>query len=338
MRSLARSLDARSPAAGQAAMLALAMLAWPACASAEPLEEVLVTGHQPGPGLWKVTRPADPEGHVLWVLGNHSPLPRKMDWRPTEIEAAIRASQEVVAPPSINASVGPLGGVTLLPSLIGVRNNPDGRRLAEIVPGDLYARWLVLKQRYLGDEGKVERWRPIFAASALYEAALDRSGLVPYSGVWPQVEKLARRARVRIIEPEIEVKVRQPRAAIRDFKHMALDDVACFERTLQRLESDLGLMRERANAWAVGDVDRLTRLAPVERATACIGVLLESSLARERGYGDVIERARLAWVKAAEDALARNASTLAVISVDELLRPDGHFARLRNAGYVVEEP
>ena len=52
----------------------------------------------------------------------------------------------------------------------------------------------------------------------------------------------------------------------------------------------------------------------------------------------MIERARLAWVKAAEDALARNASTLAVISVDELLRPDGHFARLRNAGYVVEEP
>jgi hypothetical protein len=306
--------------------------------SSAVLEEILVTGQQPGPGLWRVTGPGDPNGHVLWVLGNYSPLPKKLVWRPTEVEATIRTSQVVIAPPSINASVGPLGGITVLPSLIGARNSPDGRRLAEILPGDLYARWLTLKEQYLGKNDAVERWRPIFAASELYEAALARSQLVPYAGVWPQVEKLARKAGVRVVEPEIEVKIEKARAAVKEFKRTSLDDVECFERTLQRLETDLGLMRERANAWAVGDVERLTRLAPVERATACIGVLLESSLVQERGYGDVIERARLAWLRAVEEALARNASTLAVTSVDELLRPDGHFARLRRSGYVVEEP
>jgi hypothetical protein len=50
-----------------------------------PLEEVLVTGQQPGPGLWKVTRPDDANGHVLWILGNHSPLPKKLSWRSTEL-------------------------------------------------------------------------------------------------------------------------------------------------------------------------------------------------------------------------------------------------------------
>ena len=275
---------------------------------------------------------------MLWVLGNYSPLPRKMVWRPAEVKATIRASQEVIAPPSINASVGPLGGITLLPSLIGARNNPDGRRLAEILPGDLYARWLPLKRRYLGDDDDVERRRPIFAASELYEAALAQSGLVPYAGVWPQVEKLARKAGVRIVDPQIEVKVAKARTAIKDFKRMPLDDIACFERTLQRLESDMGLMRERANAWAVGDVERLKQLAPVERATACIGVLLESSLVQERGFGDVIDRARLAWLQAVEAALSRNTSTLAVVSVDELLRSDGHFSRLRQSGYIVDEP
>ncbi|HEX6572116.1 MAG TPA: TraB/GumN family protein, partial [Steroidobacteraceae bacterium] len=265
-------------------------------------------------------------------------LPRKLVWRPTEVESTIRASQAVIAPPSINASVGPLGGITLLPSLIGARNSPDGRRLAEILPGGLYARWLTLKEQYLGKNDTVERWRPIFAASELYEAALARSQLVPYAGVWPQVEKIARKAGVRVVEPEIEVRIEKARAAVKEFKRTSLDDVECFERTLRRLETDLDLMRERANAWAVGDVERLRRLAPVERATACIGVLLESSLVQERGYGDVIERARLAWLRAVEEALARNASTLAVTSVDELLRPDGHFARLRRSGYVVEEP
>jgi uncharacterized protein YbaP (TraB family) len=307
-------------------------------ASAAPLEEVLVTGQQPGPGLWKVTRPDDPAGHVLWVLGNYSPLPKKLQWRPTEIEGALRESQEVVAPPSLNASVGPLGGITLLPSLIGVRKNPTGARLAEILPPDLYARWLPLKARYLGDDSDVEEWRPIFAAAALYEKALAERGLVPYEGIWPQVEKLARKARVPVTDPEINVKVEKPRAAIREFKSMPLDDIECFARTLQRLETDLDLMRDRANAWAAGDVARLKQLAPVERATACIGVLLESSLMKERGYSDVIDRARDAWLQAVETAFARNRSSVAVIAVDEVLRPDGHFARLRRKGYRVEDP
>jgi hypothetical protein len=247
-------------------------------------------------------------------------------------------SQELVAPPSVDADVGPLGGVTLLPSLIGVRRNPDDRSLQEVLPADLYARWLPLKARYLGRDDDVERWRPIFAAQELYQAALEEHGLVPYEGVWPAVEKLARRKRVRIVEPEVEFKFTQARAAIKDFKSMPLADVECFARTIQRLESDLDLIRERANAWAVGDVPRLQRLAPVERASACIGVILDSSLIRERGLTDMPERVRAAWMQAAEQALDRNASTVAVLSVDELLRPDGYLARLRQRGYVVEDP
>jgi hypothetical protein len=67
--------------------------------------------------------------------------------------------------------VGPLGGITLLPSLIGARRNPNGERLEQVLPADLYARWLPLKARYLGDNGSVEEWRPIFAAQELYKAA-----------------------------------------------------------------------------------------------------------------------------------------------------------------------
>jgi hypothetical protein len=97
-------------------------------------------------------------------------------------------------------------------------------------------------------------------------------------------------------------------------------------------------MRERANAWAVGDVARLKKLAPVERASACIGVMLESSFMQERGYGDVPERVRNAWVAAAEKSLASNESTVAVLSVDEILKPDGYVAQLKNRGYVVTDP
>ncbi|MBK7904297.1 MAG: TraB/GumN family protein [Proteobacteria bacterium] len=304
----------------------------------DTLEEVLVTGHQPGPGLWKVTRAGDPHGHVLWILGNHSPLPKRMTWRSAELAEVLAVSQAVLAPVSVSASAGPLGGITLLPSLIGVRSNPDDKRLQEVVPADLYARWLPLKARYLGKDAGVEDWRPIFAAQELYRAALKKNDLVPYDGVWPAVEKLARKARVPITVPAIELKVVKARAAIKEFKSTPFADVECFSRTLQRLESDLDLMRERANAWAVGDVARLRQLAPIERASACIGVMLESSFMQQRGFGDVLERARNAWLTAAEKSLASNESTVAVLSVDEILKPDGYVAQLKNRGYVVADP
>ena len=313
------------------------LLAVPAAAQ-EPIEEVLVTGQQPGPGLWKVTRPGDADGHVLWILGNYSPLPKNMTWRSTELESVLATSQELLAPVSVNASAGPLGGITLLPSLVGVRRNPADARLQDVVPPDLYARWLPLKARYLGNDDDVEQWRPIFAAQELYRAALKKRDLVPYEGVWPRVEKLARKAKLRITEPGIELKVEKARSAIKEFKTTPLADVECFARTIQRLESDLDLMRDRANAWAVGDVARLRELAPVARASACIGVVLQSSFMQERGYGDLLERVQAAWLAAAEQSLARNASTVAVLPIDEILKPDGYVARLRQKGYAIEDP
>jgi hypothetical protein len=321
-----------------ALVLGAALLAAALARADDALEEVLVTGQQPGPGFCKVTRPGDPHGHVLWILGNHSPLPKNMTWRSSELAAVLAASQAVLAPVSVSASAGPLGGITLLPALIGVRKNPDDKRLQEVVPADLYARWLPLKARYLGNDGRVETWRPIFAAQELYRAALKKNDLVPYDGVWPAVEKLARKARVPITEPGIELKVEKARAAIKEFKSTPFADVECFSRTLQRLESDLDLMRERANAWAAGDVARLRQLAPIERASACIGMVLESSFVQQRGFGDVLDRAMNAWVAAAEQSLANNESTVAVLSVDEILKPDGYVAQLKKRGYVVTDP
>ncbi len=303
-----------------------------------PLEEVLVTGEQPGPGLWKVRRASDPDGHVLWILGSYAPLPKKIDWRSKELEAAMAASQALIAPPSVDAKVGALGGVTLLPSLVGVRNNPGGQRLQDVVPPELYARWLPLKARYLGRDGDVEKWRPIFAAQELYFAALRKSGLAPYGVVWPAVEKRARRAGLEITTPEVVVKVEKPREAIREFKQAPLSDLECFAKTIARLESDLDLMRVRANAWAVGDVAKLRELAPVDQASACIAVVFGSSVVQSRGLGDLPERSAAAWLAAAEAALARNASTVAVLSIDRILAPDGYLAQLRARGYVVEEP
>ena len=307
-------------------------------APAAPIEEVLVTGQQPGPGLWRVTLPSAGNDHELWILGTHGPLPKKMRWRSSDLEEALSTAQELIAPVAMRADVGPLGGLTLLPSLLGLRNNPGGERLQDVVPPDLYARWLPLKQRYIGRDDDVEKWRPIFAALELYEQALRKSGLEPYGVIWPQVEKLARKARVKVTTPEVDVKVEKPRAAIRDFKQAPLSDQECFAKTIARLESDLDLMKVRANAWATGDVTKLRQLTHVDNASACIAVALNAQVMQDRGYTDWPARRRAAWLGAVEAALARNPATVAVLSIDQILAPDGYVAELRARGYVVEDP
>lgn len=336
-----------APAAilGAAAAIAAAWLE-PACAdevvfddaTGAVIEEVLVTGVQPGPGLWRVSRRTDDGEHVLWIMGQYNTLPRQIEWRSTELEAAVAASQELLAEPEIDPEVGVFAGFGALPSLVGVRDNPDGRRLEDLMSARLYAQWLALKAEYLGYDRDIEKWRPVFAAFKLYRTAIERSGLTYSPVVWPVAKKSAKKHRVQITTPSVSVRIEKPREMIKEFKAEPLDDLACFENVLERLESDLGLLRARANAWAVGDIAALRAMTNFNQASACIDALMNAQVLRERGLTDVPQRLEAAWLAEAERALESNASTVAVVPMRDILRADGYLARLRDSGYVVEEP
>ena len=302
------------------------------------LEEVLVTGEHAGPGLWKVTRPTVDGEHVLWIFGTYGPLPKKMKWRSAELESAIATSQELITEAEVDPDIGVFARVAMLPSLIGIRNNPEGERLAQVVPPELYLRWVPLKARYLSRDDKVEEWRPLFAAVALYRAAVAAAGLERSTVVSSQVRKLARRADLKITTPTVDVKVEKARAAVKDFKREPLADVDCFAKTIERLESDLGLMRERANAWATGNVETLRTSWPRAQGSACLSAVMSAQVVRERGLDDVPQRVEAAWLAAAERALRENRSTVAVLWMGQILDPDGYVAELKERGYTIRDP
>lgn len=302
------------------------------------LDAVLVTGEQPGPSLWKVSKQTPDGEHALWILGSHGPLPKKMTWKSTVVEEVIAESQEYLTGGSVNADIGFFKGLTLLPSLVGVRNNPEKKKLTEVVPPDLYARWATLKETYIGRDNDAEKWRPIFAAQELYSKAIERSGLESRGRITPVVQKLAKKHKLKITTPTIDVEIEKPRAAIKEFKKAQLDDLECFAKTIERLETDLDIMRARANAWATGNVKALREMTHVDQIGACIAAVMNSQLVQERGYQDMPERIADAWIAAAEAALDKNKSTFAVLSIDEIFKPDGYVARLRAKGYLVDEP
>ena len=297
---------------------------------------VVVTGALPGPGMWKVSR----DGHVMHVLGTVSPLPKRMEWIPRDVRKVLAQSGEVVFAPGyvVDTELGFFGKLSLLPSLIGVRRNPDGRMLRDIVPPESYARWLVLKQRYIGRDGDVEKMRPIFAANELYEAAIEAGGLTGKRIVSPVIEAAIKEHGIRRTDPKVKAVLKNPKAALKEFRSEPLDDLGCFDKMLRNLESDVGRMAERANAWAVGDVEALRRLPLGDQYQACQDAIMQASVAQKNGLGNAEAEVRQAWLSAAETAIANNAVSFSILPMSELLEPDGYLAQLQAKGYAVEAP
>ncbi|HEY5808702.1 MAG TPA: TraB/GumN family protein, partial [Povalibacter sp.] len=138
-------------------------------AAENTFEEVLVTGEQPGPGLWKVSRGE----HTLWILGTYTPLPKKFKWRSKGVEALIAESQELLTSGSVDAdaNIGFFKALTLLPAALAVRKNPDGKTLQEVLPSEVYAKWLEVNKKYIGNDRGIEKFRPLFAALELTREA-----------------------------------------------------------------------------------------------------------------------------------------------------------------------
>jgi hypothetical protein len=311
-------------------------------AAAQALEEapsqVLVSGKRPGPGLWKVSK----DGHVMWVVGMYAPLPQKMEWEDSRVDRLIGQSQEVLGPPGAGVSVGWLGGLkmlTALPTLVNFQKNPDGAQLHDLVPADVHARWSVLKEKYIGEDEGVERYRPFFAAQKLQEAALKKSGLSGGLEVRAQIQGIAKKRGVKVTDTSTVTELDNPQRVLKDFRNSQLEDTACFTKTLERFEGDIDAMRTRANAWANGNIAEISNLDYAEREDVCNGVIFNSPAAKKHpAFQNLRERRLDAWLKAAERSLANNTSTVAMLTMSDILGPKSYLAALQAKGYTVESP
>lgn len=300
------------------------------------LETMVVTGSQPGPGLWKVSK----GDNVLWVMGTLTPLPKGMTWLSRDVEAVLAQAEEVIDPPgvSFDSDVGIVRGALMIPSLLKARKNPDGKTLREMLPAALYARWSVLKAKYLGRDGGVEKWRPVFAAQELYRAAIRKSGLTESGVVGPVVNRLVKQNKIKRTPAVLKFTIDRPKEVIKEFSASPLGDVDCFDKTLSRLESDLGTMTARANAWSIGDIEALRSLPYDDQNRTCMNAFLETGIAQKRGMDDLPRRVEALWLAKAEAALTSNKVTFSTLPVSMLLNPNGYLAKLQAKGYRVEAP
>jgi len=306
-------------------------------ANTAELATIVVSGEQPGPGLWKVSS----GDHVMWILGTLSPLPKNMHWQPKDVEAAIASADAVLDGPrvNVNADIGFFGKLALLPTLVGVRDNPDHKTLQQVVPPELYARWTTLKTKYFGaGRGRnIETWRPIFAAIELWNEAIKKAGLTR-EDVSDVVDRAVKARKLETIKPTYKIDVPDPRALVKEFKQSTMDDLDCFAKTLDRIDGDMDTIAARANAWATGDVAKLRTLPDSDQRQACLDAVTGTKIAQERGITDLPQRVETVWIDAASATLEKNRITFARLPITELLAKDGYLAKLKAKGFTVEAP
>lgn len=328
----AQAMPAEAPAGAEQAANAVAVV---------DMDAVVVSGVQPGPGLWRVV---GSDGHVLYILGTQSPLPADMQWQASEVRRVLEQAGVVLGAPgvSVSADVGLLRGLTLVPAAMRAQRNADGRTLEELLPADVHARWGRLKAQYLGRDRGVEKKRPAIAAYELYKAALKHHGLRRGGLVAPVVDKAARARGLEPVSTVLAIKVSDPRKALADFRDEAMrpQDLECFVRTLDLVEHGLPQAARRANAWATGDLAELRAMPPDgNQILACLEAWVQTDTARKRGFTDVEARLRAQWLQAATAALAEHPVSFATLPIESLLHGQGGFvAGLAARGYQVQAP
>jgi uncharacterized protein YbaP (TraB family) len=307
-----------------------------AAAPEEELDELRVTGEQPGPAMWRVSRGE----HTLWIMGTLYPLPAGMTWRSRQAEEVIGRAGEILAPSTSSVALSSVWtGIRNLRAILRLRYNADGATLREVLPADLHERWRAAHRRYFGKEpDPKERARPLYAAQLLLDQAVEKSGLVQRPLVWQRVGELAKQHKVHIRRRVFTTRLDNIRPLIADLAALPRDqEVACLADTLDYIDTELPKMRRRAQAWAVGDIATLRALAAGTTRTSCFEALTRPPSVRE-----LLEKQQAQveqdWAGIIDWELLTHETSFTALPIDSLLDPKGLLSRLRARGYTVEEP
>jgi uncharacterized protein YbaP (TraB family) len=311
-------------------------------AMSEVTEEVVVTGEQPGPQLWRATR----DGRTLWILGTVSEKPADITWHAKQVAAVLDDTQLVIDqqlqgttwPANLEIkldTISPFKKMSMGRKLSELRNEHAPPPLRDVLPAPLYERFARLKRKYLPEHTRIESQRPRIAASTLYSAAVAANGLTTQALIHETVHRLARKRRVKVTEITLEIEV-DPETLLainKEFNQIPLAaELACLEDTIERIETDLPSVTARANAWAVGDVNALREL-PFLTRESCDTVRFGAPR-----WSELHSRLENHWLDSIEAAVTKNSSTLVLLDMSELLQPDGLLAALISRGFSVEGP
>ena len=288
------------------------------------LDEIVVTGERSGPGLWHIRRG---DAH-LWILGALAPLPKGITWRSHQLEQVMLGTDLVLITKPLE--IGFARALWIFLTHHDLLMVSGGRRIRDVLPQDLYHRFVTQRARFTTDDSKWERFRPILAAVFLEETALRQAGLSTRIDLGAAVRSIANKHDVNVKEVTI--------AGVRDLLETlktvpVATENKCMAAALSTIEIGLPRLVERASAWTRGDIEAMQRLPDSPEDLGCHAALVSDS-----GSADLLAQMQHAWLAAIDEHMHGKEVVLAVVNMDLLLERGGLLDSLRAGGYSVEAP
>ncbi len=289
------------------------------------VEELVVTGKRPGPPLWRVSN----NGSTLWIFGVPDTLPKKLVWDPASVNAIMQDSQAYLSPPDISASVSnPLRAIGVLRAFGKLKKLDNNQQLHNVVPDPLYTQFTAAAAQFRLPLRRTKKLRPMYAAEALTEQALKKSGLRDSEHLEEQIRKIAKRRKVPVISSSRSIDMDKLFEILESPSLEA--ELACLQITVEAVATDLQQAVLRAQAWADGDALLLSSLDYPDVNSSCVQNLFSSPAAVA-----VMAQANQAWLTSATRVLATHETSFASLPMRELVREDGLLKQLEQRGFKI---
>jgi len=214
-----------------------------------------------------------------------------------------------------------------------VKKNPDGARLEDIIPVDLYAQFVAIRDTYAEDDKKIDRLTPLFAADAIYGRALEQTGLVTSRDIFTTADRLARRSDAERVRSQVDEKF-DILTFLNHVQAIPMDEqIACLAEVLSFLESHMENLSMRAEIWSDGDVSPLATDAHPPLGQSCT-----AALQTNEQVSRITELLNAKWLNNVDQALRTHRTTVATLDIAEIIEPDGLVSKLLEKGYEIEGP
>lgn len=279
-------------------------------------DQITVTGHFPGPALWRV-RKGDSE---VYIVGGLPVMVKRFDWDRGRIGRLLDKANVFLVSPQAK------GGVISFATWELSKGAGPFHDLWGLLPNDLASRFRNTAVLNGVDPDKYAHDQPVVAAMRLRDDIYEKRGLSTNDP-----EKMLifmARDRKTPMEP---VGRYSAASALGKLNGMSkAERTNCVVATLNEIDIAVHHAKAATQAWAVADLKGAQANSPPSATLAC----LEGSGSTQSLLNKAIDDT----VAAVDDALAKPGKTVVVFPLTVLLNPDGALNKLRAQGADITVP
>ena len=271
---------------------------------------------RPGPVLWRVSK----GNSVVWIIGSLPVMPKGQVWNSARLERVIDGANVVLIRPRATVDLFTVIGI------LSHLNLPDGRTLDRELPPDLATRFARVRTLVGQSPTRYAHLKPVWAGLRLY-LDYDASAKMNRNEPEDTVIRLAHRHHA----PVHPIATYRGKPVAKNLANLTdAPSQACLADVVQDIEFASAHAAPAAEAWAHGDL----KTVRAHFAEPAFRLCLEQS----PSFVALANQSVDDTVKAIDAALAHPGKSVAIFSLDDLLREGGALARLRAEGASVTAP